>query len=208
MSINNIHPYYYLLSECKDVGDVLDCERFQIFRGSGVFPVYLAGSEEFAQCLRALYLMKRTLAWNSSFDDEKQMKQDFPKEVDRLQRYLEKAMLIILMPEAWAGEKLKAGLKKGRKQPKELVSLRVCIIEIINEKGMSIESRDYSAIFKKLRTYSDKHPFRYGNYKLIYDPEDEKIYQVDIDTEKERGVPIKRVYDYIDRIKQEYKRKK
>ena len=209
-SIKNIPPYYYLLSECKNVGDVLDSKRFQIFRGSGLFPVYLAGSEEFAQCLLACYRIKLTLSGGQPSNDDLN---GIKEQVDRLHRYLKESMLIIISSEKWGIEKKvgklekkveknEKGLKKGRKQIKGMISLYACISDILRERGLDTKKSD---IFKKLRTYTDYSPYQYKNYELKYDADADKLYQIDKETDKERKCGMNKVYDYIKKIKKNNK---
>ena len=206
----NIPPYYYLLSECKGVGDVLDSKRFQIFRGSGLFPVYLAGSEEFAQCLLACYRIKLTLSGAQPSNDDLN---GIKEQVDRLHRYLKESMLIIISSEKWGIEKKvgklekkveknEKGLKKGRKQIKGMISLYACISDILRERGLDTKKSD---IFKKLRTYTDYSPYQYKNYELKYDADADKLYQIDKETDKERKCGMNKVYDYIKKIKKNNK---
>lgn len=213
-----IHPYYHLLSECKEIDDLLDVKRFEIFHGSGLFSEYLSGSEEFRKCLLALYSMKATLGWEKSFDDEEQVKQDLQRDVDRLHQNLKDAMLIIISSEKWGVEreveKNERGRKKGQDAPKHLVSLYVCIVEIINGKGgMRLDSRKYSWIFKKIKTYTSDNLYRYKNFSLEYEPDDKRLYQTEYDPDddkkiiKERNVSIDSVYGYIARMKEDHLRR-
>lgn len=179
---------FHLLSECKEISDILDIKRH--------LTVY--GAESFAQCLLALYSMKNALFLDQSFDDEEQVKQDLQREVDRLQRYLKESILIISIPEVWASEKLKAGLKKGRKQMKGMISLYACIRDILREKGFDAKHSD---ICKKLKTYTDYDPYIYGDYELEWDSEAEKLYQTNSKTLKVRSCNMKKVYEYRKKIR-------
>ncbi|MCD4674541.1 MAG: hypothetical protein K8S18_00905 [Desulfobacula sp.] len=179
-----------LLAGCESVSDVLHIRNH-------VKNVY--GMESFNQCLISAYSIKETLLWGQPFEGNiDQLKKDFQKDVDRLQQYLKESILIISIPEIWATEKIKLGLDKGRKQSKDLESLYACI------KNIGIELKQES-IIRKIKTYTDDRPYHYKNFILKYDSQAEKIYQVDKKTGKQRDISIKRVYDYINRVKKNIK---
>ena len=187
---------FHILSGCKKISDILDIKRH--------LNVY--GTEEFSKALLSLFRMQETLSWDQPFDDKDQVKQDFYTEVDQIQRYLEKIILIFAMPEKWGlekkYEKSTKGLKKGAYTLKSLESLNACIIEILNEKGSDIKPK---VIIDKLKKYTDDEPYRYKHFILKYDSESETFFQINDKTGKEDPKPLHQVYSYITRNKKKYK---
>jgi hypothetical protein len=208
-SLKNIPPYFYFLSECKSVSDVLDSKRHQIFHGPGLFAEYLSGSEEFAECLISLFSIK-TLLSGQPFDDEEQVKQEFHTNVDRFQRNLKELMLIFATPKAWSIDRSTAGLDKARPKggKKSLRSLTEAIREILENDGYDSKPANIFKKLKKYREYNSQYPsieeneFLYDGLILFWDPESNVFYEK---LDNGKGEPKKiiqnTVYDYIRKIK-------
>lgn len=203
---------FHSLAQCDGVGDLLDIKRH----------INVFGAEEFRKCLLAVYSIKETLAWDRSFDNEKQMKQDFHKEVDRLQRHLKGATLIIMATEKWnletKYEKSRKGLKKGPQSKKSLIAIEACIARILKESNFNVTNAQIIMKLKKYREFNTKYPnieenlFIYENLILTYDAEGDCFIQTDetgkktyrpVKTKTIQNTYIKRVRSYFD----EYERR-
>jgi hypothetical protein len=187
LRLDKNHPEhgYWMLKKCKSALDVSRARGFT--QGDK--------AEAFRQCLGALFGIRDVIMRDQPFDDEGYIKDEFRTEVELYRRNVKDIMLLDATIQVW---KKKESLKKGRKEPKGLIVLRLLIYDMLIKHG-PISTKD---LIKKLKVYRDDNPVLWKSddgkvYELKYDPEAEKIYQVEkFGKERERSVSLKQIYDY------------